>query len=357
MAYQRHHDLRHDVEAFLFADLESGRDDGLCLHLCDLRICDSQSASAVSQHRVELVELESLVYYLLYRLHLWLLVCQLLVQTIYLVLLSLQLSIEGIKLTLRQCIGALSLVAIIEVVILVVEIILQTNLQSPAVRPIHIRIVGLGWIFAIHLIHSVYGNILAIYALVSKDSAVVRYSICLRNTPTRVNQVANVHEVKTCLELMRSATYTEYEVLGDAKVKLVNPRSASSISLSILTLMVLQITILLYETPESSTLRRIVNEVAICVDRTDLDFVVVSGNIHQVVIDTITVHVVGVAEAITAKLISSIEQTDVRTAQQSLVAEWNVIIQGTNHLVGNYIYRTLSSTEIRTIHGYHALPC
>src|SRR5699024_2063202 len=54
---KRDHDLRLNFPArmsFLYVD--SRADNSLCLHLCDLRICYSQTASTVTHHRVELME-------------------------------------------------------------------------------------------------------------------------------------------------------------------------------------------------------------------------------------------------------------------------------------------------------------
>ena len=54
---QRDHDLRNDVVAALFLNLDGSLHNGTGLHLCDLRISNSQTASTVTHHRVELMEL------------------------------------------------------------------------------------------------------------------------------------------------------------------------------------------------------------------------------------------------------------------------------------------------------------
>ena len=56
VAYQRNHDLRNDVVAFFCIDFDRSFHDSSCLHLSDLRECDSQTAAAVTHHRVELME-------------------------------------------------------------------------------------------------------------------------------------------------------------------------------------------------------------------------------------------------------------------------------------------------------------
>ena len=49
--YERNHDLRDWVEAFL-AELDSCTNDGASLHLCDLRISDTETAATVTEHWV-----------------------------------------------------------------------------------------------------------------------------------------------------------------------------------------------------------------------------------------------------------------------------------------------------------------
>ena len=57
VAYERDHDLRNDVPVRMsLLNLDSRTDNSLCLHLSDLRICDCQTASTVTHHRVELVQ-------------------------------------------------------------------------------------------------------------------------------------------------------------------------------------------------------------------------------------------------------------------------------------------------------------
>ena len=56
-ANQRNHDFRLDLPIGMsLLDIDCGADDSLCLHLCNFRICDSQTAAAMTHHRVELVE-------------------------------------------------------------------------------------------------------------------------------------------------------------------------------------------------------------------------------------------------------------------------------------------------------------
>lgn len=56
LADQRDHDVRRDHRAGLGADLERRLDDGVGLHLGDLRIGDAQAAAAVAHHGVELMQ-------------------------------------------------------------------------------------------------------------------------------------------------------------------------------------------------------------------------------------------------------------------------------------------------------------
>ena len=56
LADQRDHDVRRDHRAGLGADLERRFDDGVGLHLGDLRIGDAQAAAAVAHHGVELMQ-------------------------------------------------------------------------------------------------------------------------------------------------------------------------------------------------------------------------------------------------------------------------------------------------------------
>ena len=78
-----------------------------------------------------------------------------------------------------------------------------------------------------------------------------------------MNQVANIQEVKTYLELVLLLASLETEVLSDAEIEAVYPRLTSAISFSILTLMVLQIAILLDVIPESLTHLGIVDELTV----------------------------------------------------------------------------------------------
>ena len=52
---ERHHDFRLRIEAFLL-QLHGSTEDCFCLHLCDLWICVSETAAAVSEHRVMLAQ-------------------------------------------------------------------------------------------------------------------------------------------------------------------------------------------------------------------------------------------------------------------------------------------------------------
>ena len=126
---------------------------------------------------------------------------------------------------------------------------------------------------------------------------------------------------------MLSLANLEFEVLQQTEIETVYPRSASGISLSILSFVILQVRILLYEFPES-------NAVFLCLE---VDFTIVLRNVHQVVVDAVTIHIIGVAEAVTAGRITGIEQIQVRTAKQAFVSEGNVVAHGSNHLVGNHI--------------------
>src|SRR5699024_10759633 len=57
VAYERDHDLRNDVPGRMsILHIDSRTDNSLCLHLSDLRICDCQTASTVTHHRVELMQ-------------------------------------------------------------------------------------------------------------------------------------------------------------------------------------------------------------------------------------------------------------------------------------------------------------
>ena len=119
----------------------------------------------------------------------------------------------------------------------------------------------------------------------------------------------------------------EFEILQQTEVKAVHPRSAGSISLGILSFVILQVRILLYEFPEG-------NAVFLCLE---VDFTIVLRNVHQVVVDTVAVHVVGVAEAVTAGRIAGIEQIQVCAAKQAFVSEGDVVAHRSNHLIGNHI--------------------
>ena len=55
-ADQRDHDFGNDLDALL-GNLHDGFEDGARLHLGDLGIGDTQTAAAMSEHRVELVQL------------------------------------------------------------------------------------------------------------------------------------------------------------------------------------------------------------------------------------------------------------------------------------------------------------
>ena len=119
----------------------------------------------------------------------------------------------------------------------------------------------------------------------------------------------------------------EFKILQQTEVKAVHPRSTGSISLGILSFVILQVRILLYEFPES-------NAVFLCLE---VDFTIILRNIHQVVVDAVTVHVIGVAEAVTAGRITGIEQIQVCAAKQAFVSEGDVVAHRSNHLIGNHI--------------------
>ena len=57
LTYKRNHDLRNDVITTLFLHFDGSLHNGSCLHLCDLRISNSQTASTMAHHRVELMKL------------------------------------------------------------------------------------------------------------------------------------------------------------------------------------------------------------------------------------------------------------------------------------------------------------
>ena len=57
VAYERNHDLGLYVPVgVVLLNIDSSLDNSLCLHLSDLRICYSKTASSVTHHGVELVE-------------------------------------------------------------------------------------------------------------------------------------------------------------------------------------------------------------------------------------------------------------------------------------------------------------
>ena len=56
LANQRDHDVGNDLQAGLLGDIDGGVDDSGGLHLSDLRVGDSQTAAAVTHHRVELMQ-------------------------------------------------------------------------------------------------------------------------------------------------------------------------------------------------------------------------------------------------------------------------------------------------------------
>ena len=126
---------------------------------------------------------------------------------------------------------------------------------------------------------------------------------------------------------MLSLANLEFEVLQQTEIETVYPRSASGISLSILSFVILQVRILLYEFPES-------NAVFLCLE---VDFTIILRNIHQVVVDAVAVHVVGVAKAVTTGRITGIEQIQVCAAKQAFVSEGDVVAHRSNHLIGNHI--------------------
>ena len=64
VAYQRDHDLREDLDA-LPLDVDGCLDDGSDLHPQDLRIDDRKTASAETEHRVELMQCSCLLCNLL----------------------------------------------------------------------------------------------------------------------------------------------------------------------------------------------------------------------------------------------------------------------------------------------------
>jgi hypothetical protein len=108
-----------------------------------------------------------------------------------------------------------------------VEEVLQTHLEFPTLSIVLIGLVGLGGIFATNLHHREHRRLIIIHTLILQDSiveAIARGDRHLRDTPCRVDQVADVQEVKTYLELVLLLASLETEVLSDAEIEAVYPR-------------------------------------------------------------------------------------------------------------------------------------
>ena len=89
----------------------------------------------------------------------------------------------------------------------------------------------------------------------------------------------------------------QVEVVSPAEVNLVNPGGVGAECPGVLSLVVAQVVVLLYEVPEGDAV----------IIAGKLDFAVVTGNVHQVVGAVVTVDVRAVVEAVAAWAIALIE--------------------------------------------------
>ena len=170
-----------------------------------------------------------------------------------------------------------------------------------------------------------------------------------------MNQITDVQEVETHLELVLLLASLKAEILSDTQVEAMHPRRTSCISFSILALVVLQIAVLIDVIPESLTHFGVVDELTI-VKRTDLNLAVVGGDIHQVITDTVSIHIVGIGIAQTCGRIATIEEVDVCATRQTLVGEGDVVAHRSDELIGHNIARTLYGSEVRAVDGIQTLP-
>ena len=147
------------------------------------------------------------------------------------------------------------------------------------------------------------------------------------HTPLRVQHVADIHDIQAQLDAMFSVTNFEFEVFAPTEVELVNLRSTCAISFCVLALMVLQVAILVYIVPESNT-------VSFCLE---LDFVIVSRGVHQIIAVAVAVDVVCIHIAISVWRITTVEQTQMSSAKQTFMSERNVPVNRTDQFVRNNI--------------------
>ena len=119
--------------------------------------------------------------------------------------------------------------------------------------------------------------------------------------------------------------------------------------------MVAQIIVLIDESPEGLAHLGIFNKLTV-VERTDLNLAVVGRDIHQVVANTIAVHIVGVGIGKTVGRIACVEEVDLRATSEALMREGDVIADRGDELIGHHIAGTLDGGEVRTVDGIQALP-
>ena len=97
---------------------------------------------------------------------------------------------------------------------------------------------------------------------------------------------------------MHGVTNLQVKVVCPTEVEAMHEGSTSRVSLSILTLVVLQVAILINEVPEELTIALV----------GELDLAVVSGDIHQVGSNTVSIDITVIEEAITCRTVTCVEQ-------------------------------------------------
>ena len=163
-----------------------------------------------------------------------------------------------------------------------------------------VEVPGLGSILAVHLHHAEH-RCVVLHLVHLQNLAVVAAAHILGYAPLRVEEVAYVHDVEAELQAVACVAYLHVEVVCPTEVEAVYERSASAVSLCVLTLVVLQILVLLYELPEC---------LAVGVAY-EVDFRVVSRYVHQVVLDAVAVDIAVVEEAVARRRVASVEEAEV----------------------------------------------
>ena len=229
-----------------------------------------------------------------------------------------------------------------------VEEVLQAEQDLPALAIIR---EGLGVVLrrvgVVHLHHGEEGTAGVVDTLVLERSdgsgQVGLVAGELLDTPGGVDHVAHVVDGGADLEVVGRAADTESEILGDAEVHTVHPRSAAGVSLGILALGLAQVSVVVDEGPEGVGVSRSLEG----------DLVLGGRDVDQVGGVAVAVHIVGVDVAVAIGGRAGIERIEVQALTTEDTEREEVVDTG-DHLIREDILGTLQTAEVGTADGRHA---